>query len=406
MSIRSFIIFLLLAVGLLAQEKQILLAITDLPNLLEKTSPQQALINAEMAMVKAEQGVALQLSNPELSYTREYIENNGTEEIEHSANFSKTFSMPWVYLQQKNIRHTDFESAKLKREQDSNQLLANARAGYVKLGLLKKLTDQQVHLKGVLIKLKQVVNTQNDEGAISQLEAKLLSMSVFGLEGDILSTQKEYRLAINTLKQMLGFKSPEDIVLTTPLPFKKVQTNFKDMPELIENHAGIRARQERISAMDQRITLEKSRIIPFVSLEGGYKSIDPGWEGYTLGLSIPVPLLNWNGPQIEKQKIRHNIQVTANSLFKQKLQSQIDNLIMTIKNYKDLLAENSGGLSNAKLVEDLIASYQEGTMSLPEFLNAIQVYRDSARQYMEQLTEYYLAVFELEAQTGRQLVTF
>ena len=59
-----------------------------------------------------------------------------------------------------------------------------------------------------------------------------------------------------------------------------------------------------------------------------------------------------------------------------------------------------------QLVNDLQTSYREGTISLAEFLAAIQIYRDGSRQYIEQLSVYYKTIFKLEVLNGKQLVTF
>jgi hypothetical protein len=141
-------------------------------------------------------------------------------------------------------------------------------------------------------------------------------------------------------------------------------------------------------------------------LQGGYKKINPGWEGYTLGFSLPLPLLNWNGPRIEEQKIKYRIKFAETAIYKQKLRSELENLIIIIQNNSDLLQKSHYGLQNYKIAEDLLAVYQEGALSLTEFLNAIQLYRDGSRKYSEQLTTYYRAVFELEALSGQQMVTF
>ncbi|KAA3614133.1 MAG: TolC family protein [Calditrichaeota bacterium] len=406
MSIRSFLIFLLIAGNLFAQGKQISLAITDLPELLVKTSPQQSLINARQAIIKAQGDEALQWSNPEFSYDQEYVENNGNKETEKLAYVSKTFSLPWNYWQRRSIWRANLEAAKLNMEQDSKQLLASVRTGYIKVGLLKKLSEQQINLKEVFKNLKQAAHSQSEEGAISKMEARLLAMSIFGLEGDLLLTQKENSLALSSLKQILGFDSSDDIILSTSIPFLKIDTDIFEETELTKNHPGLKAAQLRLSALEQRITLEKSRILPSITLHGGYKKIDPGWKGYTFGLSIPLPLLNWNGPQIEKQKIVHHMQMTENALYSQKIRSQIVNLVETVKRQAELLQEYGNEQSNNTLVEDILAAYKEGTMSLAEFLNAIQIYREGSKQYTEQLTEYYQAVFELEALYGQQLVTF
>lgn len=213
MSIRSFLIYILIAGGLLAQERQISLAITDLPQLLEKTSPHQNLINAQLAITKVQSDEALQWSNPELSYNHEYVENSGNKETERLAYLSKTFNLPWNYWQQRNIWQSDLDAAKLSMEQDSKQLLASVRAAYIKSGLLKELSEQQINLKEVLKNLRQVVHSQSEEGAISKMEARLFAMSIFGLEGDLLLTQKEKHRALSVLKQMLGFDTSDDSTL-------------------------------------------------------------------------------------------------------------------------------------------------------------------------------------------------
>ena len=54
----------------------------------------------------------------------------------------------------------------------------------------------------------------------------------------------------------------------------------------------------------------------------------------------------------------------------------------------------------------MIAAYREGIWSLPDLLNAIQIVQENKLHYVEQLTSYYRAVFELEAISEQQLVTF
>ena len=74
MSIRIICISVLLAGGLLAQEKSILIAFKDLPQLLEESSPRLKIINAEKSIIEAKRGLSLQWSNPELIYEREHAQ--------------------------------------------------------------------------------------------------------------------------------------------------------------------------------------------------------------------------------------------------------------------------------------------------------------------------------------------
>ncbi len=395
-----------MAGSLAAQEKQFSVAFEDLPLLLEQSSPQVKIINAKQDLAKAESDAALQWSNPELNYALEQIDNSSAGETEQLVYLSKTFDLPWNYWSERQIWQADISAANMDQRQNMYRLLADTRSGYVRLRLLQNVMLQLTGLKEMLTDLQQEVRARQEEGAMSQLEATLLSVSLFGLESDILETQQDQRHTMSNWEQILGIDSLKEARLTTVIKFKKIPTDFPQMQQLLENHSGLKAHQARLTALDKHVKLEKGRILPSISLQGGYKKINPGWEGYIFGLSLPLPLLNWNGPQIEEQKIKYRIQFEETSIYRQNLHSELENLILTIQNKSDLLQKSHHELQNYKIAEDLLAIYQEGALSLTEFLNAIQLYRDGSRNYTEQLSKYYRAVFELEALSGQQLVTF
>jgi cobalt-zinc-cadmium efflux system outer membrane protein len=396
----------LLVVGLTAQEREISVAFEDLPRLLEQSSPQVQIINAMKDISIAEHDAALQWSNPELNFSHEQIKNGDVLETEQMIYLNKTFTMPWNHWQESRIWQAETRANKLIQKQNMNQLLADTRNSYVRLSLLHNLAHQLTGLKEMLNDLNTAVGVREKEGAISPLKASLLSISLFGLESDILETQQEYHRAVSKWKQILGIDPLQDINLTDTIIFKNIPIDLTQRQQLMDNHPGLQARKTRVDAEDRRITLEKSRILPSISLQGGYKKINPGWEGYVVGLSIPLPLLNWNRAQIEKQKIKHHIQANETTTYKQKLHDEIKNLISSISAKSELLQKNNYGLLNNKIVEDMLAAYREGELSLSEFLNAIQIYRTGSRQYFEQLTAYYRAVFDLEALSGQPLVAF
>jgi outer membrane protein TolC len=396
----------LLIGSLLAQEKSIPIAFKDLTQLLEQSSPRLKIINAEKSRIKAKRDISLQWSNPELVYEREQVENSESKLIEHMVYLSKSFSLPWNYWKAGDMWDEYLNAADLDRQLSINQLLASARTEYVRLNLLKSLAEDQTELRKILNDLNQTISARQEEGAISQLQARLISRSTFGVEADILHTHREFRQAMINFKQILGIEPGVDVVISSLIRFKIIQIDSFNKADLLKNHPGMLADQSRIAALDRRVSLEKGRILPSIFLQGGYKKIDPGWEGYTLGLSLPIPLLNWNRAKIEEQKIEQSIQSAKMKLYGQQIQLEIDNLIEMIHDSIDLLQEHSIEQQNFKIVEDLLSMYRENVFSLPEFLNAIQIYRDSSRQYIAQLAIYYQTIFELEALSGQQLVTF
>jgi len=405
-SIRSISIMLMMIGFLVAQEQQLSLAYDDLPRLLEESSQHFKMLNAREDLTHAESDIELQWSNPELNYEFEQVENRGVDETEQVVSLNKSISMPWNYWQERKIWQSEISAAGLNRKQNVNQLLADARIGYVKMGLLKNLTQQLLNLTEVFDSVQKTIQARREEGAVSQLDAALLSISLFGLEADIIETQQEYHQSMSNWKKILGLNETQKINLMDSIEFKNTLINLPQRQNLLEAHLGLQARYTHLNAMDRRVSLEKGRILPSFSLQGGYKKVNTDWEGFVLGISLPLPLLNWNGSQIEKQKIERLMYATETSLYKQNLQSEIENLTMNIHAKAELFQKHKYVSKKEKIVENLEVAYSEGTLSLTDFLNALQLYREGSRNYVDQLIAYYQAVFELEALSGQQLVTF
>ncbi|KAA3613742.1 MAG: TolC family protein [Calditrichaeota bacterium] len=406
MSILRIFIFLCVAGSLVAQENQLAVAFEDLPRLIEQSSPQFKAINARLELTKFERDAALQWSNPELNFALEKVKDSGVEETEQMLFIGKTIAMPWYYWQNRKTWQSAIESAKFEQRHKVNQLLAAARNEYVQLKLLQNLKQQLAGLKGMMRDLSAAIQARHEEGAISNLEAKLLSMSLFELEADLLQTEQNHRETANRLRYFLGMSSDSKIMLTDSIGFKSVQLNAPAQPIFLQNHPGLQAAESRLANLGERIKLEKRGIVPAIALQGGYKKINPGWQGYVLGFSLPLPFFNWNRPQIEKLKVESAIQSTENAAYKRQILANFDNLIAIIQTNSELLRRNNFELQSDKIADDLRAAYEEGALSLPEFLSAIQSVRAGSKMYTIQLTEYYQAIFELETISGQNLVTF
>jgi outer membrane protein TolC len=404
--IRSIFIFIVLACNLLAQDNQIFITFNELPDLLEQYSPQIKNIDAKRDLAKTERDIALQWTNPELTYDREHVKNDDSIVNEEMFYLSKTFSMPWVYWKERHMWGIDTIAAVLDHQYEKNKLLADTKHNYIRIGLLQKLKHQLTEIKDMLNELIETVEDRESEGIISPLDASLLSVSLFGLESDLLESELIYKQSMNRWKLSLGIKPSQELILTDSIEFKNVSIVFSQKQKIIERHPGLRAQFARRDLLEQKISLEKSRILPSFNLSAGYKRINQGWEGYILGLSLPLPLLNWNKPQVETQKINLQRQLSQSTIYKHGIENNFDYLISSIEARSKMLKKIQLRVLNKNMAEEILVAYQEGHMPLSDFLNAILIYRSSTKQYFEQLSTYYRNVFDLELLSGEQLVTF
>lgn len=406
MSIRKLLIFILVASNILAQENPKTIVFQDLESIIEESSPSFSVIKAQMAQAKIQRDLALQWSNPELNYTREYVENNDLEETEQLLFLSKKFSMPWNYWKEKELWNAEVMAAEFESEQNKRNLLSSVRTAYVISRSLNELYEKQTAIKSSIVELGNIVKAKQDEGAISELESSLISMMIFSLEAEIVSTQKAYFRANKEFKLLLGIDQSTEIILTTPIIFKNVQFEFTPEWLDITNNLGLKASEERSNALKYGTSLEKGNILPDFTLLAGYRQINTDWQGYTLGISLPLPVLNFNGPQIEKQKIKERVQKIENHILKQSLNSDAKILTRNINTTMNLLSKNDEKMFSLSIVENYRTAYTEGTVSLSEFLNAVNISIESFKHYYDMIVDYYETVFELEALTGKQLITF
>lgn len=71
------------------------------------------------------------------------------------------------------------------------------------------------------------------------------------------------------------------------------------------------------------------------------------------------------------------------------------------------LQKNSSQFKSIEeVMENITFSYQQGSISLIDVLNSIQIYSEGIQNYYEQLTGYYRTIFEFEAMIGKTLIAF
>lgn len=406
MSIKTLVIYLFTASFILAQENNFNLSFDDLSKMLEHSSPQLEIINSKQDILKTQRRAALQWSNPELNYGYETVGDNSVEETEEIFYFNKNLRLPGAYLLEKKMWDSKVSAGESRSIHYRSQLLSTLKAEYVKLKLLMNLSDSQSRLKKMLEDLNETVLARQEEGEIAPLEAILLSMSLFKLDSEIIHDQQETINSMSLIKQLLDIDHFVQLTPSTHIKFYKVQHSDIEKLVLNEEHPGINANDMILMASSKNIKLEKRKFLSSISLHGGYKDLNSNLSGYVLGLSFPIPLLNQNKAQIERQKLHHRIQLEENAIYKKQLESNFENLINKVIVNAEWLEKSSNEIYNLSLIEDFLIAYQEGAISLSELLNTIQLYQDNNKQYLNQMITYYKSIFELEAHSGYQLIEF
>ena len=140
---------------------------------------------------------------------------------------------------------------------------------------------------------------------------------------------------------------------------------------------------------------------------GGFKRIEPYLDGYVAGVSLDLPLFNVNRAAARKLEIESDIAARETEIYRRELSGRIEALVSSVNELRQALGLVVDHFDqDMEAVNTLLFSYEEGWMSLSEFLNAIQIEINGMQDYYNQLIDYYSNLFELEAITGQKLVSF
>lgn len=400
MSIRIILFYLFLTGSLFAQVRPI--AFEQLNILLETSALSNQILEDKLTLKNLENEARLQWQNPQIGFGLEHVEKAGSRQREETFYVSKTFKTNW--LLERSIINQEKNVQQLKTKYLQSFLLAQVRGEWVEAGLLGALQRSHQVLGEILSGLITTIEVRQQEGALSKVEAGLLASGQFSMQSAILTVQKKHRKVLADLQYRLSIPHGEKISIVGEIPF--IEVPYGHMPNLMEMNQLplMQAIKEEEGVYNRQVTLARLNILPAFTLQGGYKKVERGWEGYTFGLALPLPILNWNGSEIEAKKIALKIKTAQRKQYTQQLQNKIINLKKRVEETARLLKNSPLNLNDHTMIEGLLAAYEEGILSLGDFLNAIQIYRDGQKGYVEQLTGYYQALFELEALTGKQFV--
>ncbi len=409
MFIRKFMCGLMfLSAAVFGQENVVNIAFNELGELMLDQSVEAQRIEAKYNLAVIDGEIDLQWSNPDLNYTNEFIKQNDIEISEQLLYLSKTFEMPWIYWNNSEAWQIDLQAEAQKKQQMLNELLERLKSDYVELALLEQQQTQLQQLESVIDDLVRVSHTQEQEGETSALDEYLINASLFNLQSALFNSIKQYRHRLTIWKSQMGMADSITIRFSTNIQFRDVSDKINETISRVgEGHPGLSGMQQRLAALDKRIGVEKSRIWPNITLSGGIKKVNPDFNGYMVGISTPIPLLNWNGAQVEKLRVEKHMQNQTEKLYRRQLDGLLLELGDNINSLVQILQKTKNPLDMERnITEEMLIAYREGQWSLNDLLSMMQIHKEGIIQYTEQLIAYYKNVFNFETISRQQLIIY
>ncbi len=317
-------------------------------------------------------------------------------------------------LGQKRQKLVDFqqENERLSEAQFTD-LLRNLRytlhtrfyqlaSGYKKLHLIE---NERGAIQNLLARMTPLVQSGN----ATQKDLVRFQTIAYGLEQDALSVRQDNISAQSDLRTLLQITSAD----TTIVPVLVQNTEGGITPsaaallaEAQNNRADVQIAMSQSQLAQKNWTYQKAMAVPDLEVSLGF---DPAGSfasnGLSLGLSMPLPILNKNQGNIKAAQIGINQAKQTYEATTTQIQNQILAAYAHVKMLDDALStdRNDYFQNFDGLMKNVTTLYQSKQVSLLDFVDMFESYKDTQLRRLQTETDRNLAREELNFQVGRQI---
>ncbi|WP_353165248.1 TolC family protein [Empedobacter brevis] len=305
------------------------------------------------------------------------------------------------------LKELEKKSALFDYEELLRELKKELRQTYFSLAHIQ-LAKQQLQNS---IDLFEQMNTQYKRQAdlknVPKADFYRLQTELIGLQKDQIELDNQGVELLNKLKLL----TQNTELKVEDIDFSLFEQHSKLIPldikqQAVNQNIGVKRQENEIDLAEKQLILEKAQRIPDLAFQVNYDrggNIMRDFVG--IGLSVDLPIFNTNKGNIKAAEITVSQQkITMDAAY-----FELDNTIDRIQNQLVLLDKSL--LKWKELNDDdqltMIDNYkkhlQNKQVTLLEFIDFIQAYRESQQAYLELLENYQLTVEELNYIVGQDL---
>lgn len=264
-----------------------------------------------------------------------------------------------------------------------------------------------------LERLLEAMKEQNEKGNISLLEKSRI-------QALLLSLQQERNDALNQLialqgdmRLLLGLEADEafEPVFDASV-LKQMDTEAVPFAELSERLAGrpdMKMARTNIQVSRANVSLQKSLAFPEVSLKGSYDRAGNFCDNYfAVGLSISVPVFNRNQGNIKSARLAVLQNTNREELTRRQAETELFTSYARLEKAVKLYRSSNFELERdfGTIIEGVNSNYQKRNISLLEFIDYYQAYKETCLQLYQTEKDVFLAMEEVNTMTGSDVFSY
>jgi outer membrane protein, heavy metal efflux system len=269
--------------------------------------------------------------------------------------------------------------------------------------------DKEIESLRTLI---DVYNAQYKKGNVAFKELARLQALQFSLQNERLDLIKQINESRANLSLLIGDTLAKPISpLVNEQYLNSIDVTKVSYNELIDsaliNRFDLKAAQSQVRLSEANLRLQKALRVPDLTLGASYDKAGSYVQNYNaLTAAIDLPFWNRNQGNIKAAQFEVNasqqIQFQAQLQVRGEIDKAYQRLLESDRLFKSASIEFTGDYEN--LLDGILRAYQNHTISLLEFIDYYEAYKDSKLQFNRLQSERMDALENLNLSTGTNIL--
>ncbi len=317
----------------------------------------------------------------------------------------------------KDVARAALAAAKMNRQDAERNLTFQVKSAYVQVVQALDTLDFQLEAQKSNVATLELNQHRYDKGAINEGDLARVRTAKFEADQQVDTAKQALRQARVALAFLLGIRGsvPDFEVDREILKYRVPSALATTSPDTllhtaIEKRPDLRALGYQRESAEAQVKLAKRLVFPDISLSVNYQQT--GTSQYavqpptlTFGVSAPIPILYQQQGEIRQAQANYNTQTLTQAQTTSQVVTDVENAYAAFAGSKVLVERMEGAeLASAKSARDITErQFRGGTATLMDFLDAQRTYIATHIEYLQDLTNYWTAVYQLEQAVGTEL---
>lgn len=268
---------------------------------------------------------------------------------------------------------------------------------------IQTLYTDEIHQLDILI---DAMKAQYQMGNIAEKDLLRIQALKISTQQDAVDNSNKLMDVETELKSLLQLSNNAIVVPTieTEVNLNTTNLSLTDLEEKAKQYnASYQLQQLQLTYQKQNLSLQKSLAIPDITLGPNYDKNSNYIQNYVgLGISLPIPLFDRNQGNIHSAKWLVKEQETNLQQADLDLKNNVTNAFYKLLQIKKLSNNNTAAFyeSYDKLYHNIMESYRQRQISLIEFIDYFNAYKDAHENELQQQLNLQLSKEELNYQVG------